>query len=182
MSRSISTAATLILLLAASCLHAQVAPEFNVSISPSIVTVTQGSTTAFTVNIVVNERPQFEFSLSGLPGGVVAQLPAGHPGSNTIVLTALPSASTGSFHVGVTVLAGNNPQTQSFILNVKPLPVVQWEYRMEKAPNEQALASAAEALGQQSWELVSVVYRERGSNGLPEWTAFFKRQKHPRGD
>jgi hypothetical protein len=50
---------------------------------------------------------------------------------------------------------------------------------MEKAPTEQALESAAEALGQQSWELVSVVYRERGSNGLPEWTAFFKRQKHP---
>jgi hypothetical protein len=51
---------------------------------------------------------------------------------------------------------------------------------MEKAPTEQALESAAEALGQTSWELVSVVYRERGSNGLPEWTAFFNRQRHPR--
>jgi hypothetical protein len=182
MPRTVPTATVLILLLAVSAgrLQAQVSPAFNVSISPSIVTVTQGAMTSFTINIVVNERPQFEFTLSGLPGGVVAQVPVGHPGANTIVLTALPAASTGSFHVGVTVLAGNNPQTQSFILNVKPLPVIQWEYRMEKAPNEQALASAAEALGQQSWELVSVVYRERGSNGLPEWTAFFKRQKHPR--
>src|SRR5690348_3483107 len=143
MTRTVPTAAVLILLLATSAVHlqAQVSPAFNVSISPSIVTVTQGSMTSFTVNIVVNERPQFEFTLSGLPGGVVAQVPVGHPGANTIVLTALPAASTGSFHVGVTVLAGNNPQTQSFILNVKPLPVIQWEYRMEKAPNEQALAS-----------------------------------------
>jgi hypothetical protein len=180
MRRTISNAAALIFLLAASGLQAQVSPAFNVSISPSIVTVTQGAMTSFTVNIVVNERPQFDFTLSGLPGGVVAQVPAGHPGANTIVLTALPAASTGTFHIGVTVLAGNNPQTQSFILNVKPLPVVQWEYRMEKAPTERELESAAEALGQQSWELVSVVYRERGSNGLPEWTAFFKREKHPR--
>src|SRR5579864_4451013 len=120
MPRTVPTAAVLILLLATSVVHlqAQVSPSFNVSISPSIVTVTQGSMTSLTVNIVVNERPDFQFTLSGLPGGIVAQVPAGRPGSNTIVLTALPSASTGSFHVGVTVVAGNNPQTQSFILNV----------------------------------------------------------------
>lgn len=172
-------AATIFFLLAASCLHAQVSPAFNISISPSIVTVTQGAMTSFTVNIVVNERPQFEFSLSGLPGGVVAQVPVGHPGANTIVLTALSAASTGTFNVEVTVLAGNNPQSHSFTLNVKPLPVTLWEYRMERAKTEQELEAAAASLGQQSWELVSVVYRERGSNGLPEWTAFFKRQKHP---
>jgi hypothetical protein len=182
MPRTVPTAAVLILLLATSVAHlqAQVSPAFNVSISPSIVTVTQGSMTSFTVNIIVNERPQFEFTLSGLPGGVVAQIPAGHPGANTIVLNALSAASTGTFNVEVTVLAGNNPQSHSFILNVKPLPLTQWEYRMERAPNERELESAAAALGQQSWELVSVVYRERGSNGLPEWAAFFKREKHPR--
>lgn len=172
-------AATFFFLLAASCLHAQVSPAFNISISPSIVTVTQGSATSFTVNLQVNERPQFQFSLAGLPGGVVAQLPVGRPGSNTIVLTALPGASTGTFNVELTALAGNNPQSQSFSLNVKPFPRAQWEYRLEKAPNERELETAAASLGQDSWELVSVVYRERGSNGLPEWTAFFKRQKHP---
>ena len=184
MPRTVPTSAVVILLLASfvSCLQAQVSPAFNVSITPSIVTVVQGSATSFTVNIVVNERPQFEFTLSGLPGGVFAQVPVGHPGANTIVLTALPSATTGTSHVGVTVLAGNNPQTQSFILNVKPLPLIQWEYRIENAPTERELQSAETALGQQSWELVSVVYRERGSNGLPEWTAFFKRHKHPRSD
>jgi hypothetical protein len=180
MRRTISTAAALLFLLAASCLYAQVSPAFNISISPSIVTVTQGSATSFTVNLQVNERPQFHFELSGLPGGVVAQVPLGRPGANTIVLTAMPGASTGTFHVELTALAGNNPQSQSFTLNVKPIPVTLWEYHMEKAPTERELESAAEALGQQSWELVSVVYRERGSNALPEWTAFFKRQKHPR--
>lgn len=178
--RQTASIATLVFLLAASCLHAQVSPAFNVSISPSIVTVTQGSTTSFTVNLQVNERPQFQFSLSGLPGGVVAQLPVGRPGSNTIVLTALSGASTGTFNVELTALAGNNPQSQSFTLNVKPLPVTLWEYHMERAKTEQELETAAAGLGRESWELVSVVYRECGSNGLPEWTAFFKRQKHQR--
>jgi hypothetical protein len=140
--------------------------------------MTQGTMASFTVNIVVNERPVFEFGLSGLPSGVIAQLPVGHPGANTIVLTAFTSASTGSFNVDLTVLAGNNPQKQTFVLNVKPIPVVQWEYRVERARTEQELENAASNLGQQSWELVSVIYRERGSNALPEWTGFFKRQKH----
>jgi hypothetical protein len=181
MPRTIPTATVLLFLIAAIAtrLPAQVSPAFNVSISPSIVTVTQGAMTSLTVNIVVNERPQFEFTLAGLPSGVFAQVPVGHPGANTIVLSALPGASTGTFNVEITVLSGNNPQAQSFVLNVKPLPLVQWEYRVERATSDQALESAAAALGQQSWELVSVIYRERGSNGLPEWTGFFKRQKHP---
>jgi hypothetical protein len=179
MPRTVRTAVALLVLLTAlsSRLPAQVAPAFNVSISPSIVTVTQGAMASFTVNIVVNEKPTFYFNLSGLPGGVIAQVPVGHPGANTIVLTALANASTGSFNIDLTVLAGNNPQTQTFTLNVKPLPVTQWEYHMERAKTEQELESAAAGLGQQSWELVSVIYRERGSNGLPEWVGFFKRQK-----
>jgi hypothetical protein len=58
--------------------------------------------------------------------------------------------------------------------------MVEWEYQVEKAPTENDLQTAAAKLGQQSWELISVVYRERGSKGLPEWTGFFKREKHPR--
>jgi hypothetical protein len=181
MSRISVRAAIGFLLMAglASRLPAQASPEFVVTIAPSIVTVVQGSMASFTVNLAVNERPRFDFSLGGLPSGVIAQTPSGHAGANTIVLTAMPNAATGSFSVQVTATAGNNPQTQTFALNVKPLPVTQWEYRVERARTEQDLQSAASSLGQQSWELVSVVYRERGSNGLPEWTAFFKRQKHP---
>jgi hypothetical protein len=73
----------------AARLPAQVAPEFVVSISPSIVVITQGGMASFTVNVAVNERPQFNFTLSRLPSGVIAQAPSGHAGANTIVLTAL---------------------------------------------------------------------------------------------
>ena len=189
MSRPVVRAAVLFLLITglASRLSAQTDPEFVVTVSPSIVTVTQGGTASLTVHIAVNERPSFEFTLSGLPSGVIAQVPAGHAGATTIVLTALPTAATGTFNVELTAVASdfapprtsNGPQKQNFTLNVKPLPVMQWEYRVERAKTEQELESAATSMGAQSWELVSVVYRERGSNGLPEWTAFFKRQKHP---
>src|ERR1041385_7561261 len=117
--RQTASIATLLFLLLASCLHAQVSPAFNISISPSIVTGPQGSATSSTVTLQLHERPQFQFALSGLPGGVVAQVPVGRPGANTIVLTAMPGASTGTFHVELTALAGNNPQSQSFTLNVK---------------------------------------------------------------
>jgi hypothetical protein len=189
MSRSAVRATVLFLSLIglASRLPAQTDPEFVVTLSPSIVTLTQGGTATLTVHIAVNERPSFEFSLTGLPSGVLAQIPRGHAGTTTILLTALPTAATGTFNVELTALASdftpprssNGPQTQGFTLNVKPLPVMQWEYRVERAKTEQELEAAAASLGQQSWELVSVVYRERGSNGLPEWTAFFKRQRHP---
>src|SRR5579864_1131122 len=189
MSRPAACAAILLLFITglASRLPAQTDPEFVVSLSPSIVTVTQGGMAALTVHIAVNERPSFDFSLSGLPSGVVAQIPSGHAGATTIVLTALPSVATGTFNVELTAVASdfapprssNGPQRQNFTLNVKPMPVIQWEYRMERAKTEEELESAATSLGVQAWELVSVLYRERGSNGLPEWTAFFKRQKHP---
>src|ERR1700761_9359627 len=87
MRRTVPSATALVVLIAAAfrpSLHAHVAPQFNVSLSPSIVTVTQGSMTSFTVNIVVNERPSFDFTVSGLPGGVIAQVSPGHPGANTI--------------------------------------------------------------------------------------------------
>lgn len=165
-------------------LPAQADPEFVVSVNPSIVTITQGGMASFTAHIAINERATFEFGLSGLPPGVIAQFRIGHNGANTIVLTALPTAATGSFSVDLTSLAGgfapprtnNGPQTQTFTLNVKPMPVAQWEYRVERSRSEQDLESTAASLGGQGWELVSVVLSER--NGVEEWVGFFKRQKH----
>lgn len=161
-----------------SPLSAQVTPHFVVTVNPSIVTITQGGMASLTVTTVVNERPDFAFSLSGLPAGVIAQVPVGHAGDNTIVLTALPGASIGTFNVNLTALAGNNPQTQAFMLNVKPMPVAQWEYHIEMAPTQQALQASATSLGEQSWELVSVILHP-GKDGNPEWVGFFKRQKRP---
>ena len=187
MSQPAVRVAALLLLITgvASRLPAQTDPDFVVTVNPSIVTITQGGTASLTVHVAVNERPSFEFSLAGLPPGVVAQIPAGHSGATTIVLTALPTAATGTFNVELTAVASdfapprssNGPQSQSFTLNVKPLPVTQWEYRVERARTEQELESTATNLGLQSWELVSVVLTDR--NGADEWVAFFKRQKHP---
>ena len=187
MSRPAACAAILLLFITglASRLPAQTDPEFVVSLSPSIVTVTQGGMASLTVHIAVNERPSFDFSLSGLPSGVVAQIPSGHAGATTIVLTALPSAATGTFNVELTAVASdfapprssNGPQRQNFTLNVKPMPVIQWEYRMERARTEQELESTASNLGAQSWELVSVVLTTDRNGDV--WVAFFKRQKHP---
>jgi hypothetical protein len=187
MSRTAVRAAVLLLLVTglSSRLSAQTDPEFVVTVNPSIVTVTQGGMASLTVHIAVNERPSFEFSLAGLPSGVVAQIPAGHAGATTIVLTALPTAATGTFNVELTAVASNfapprstnGSQSQSFTLNVRPLPVIQWEYHVERARTEEELESAASNLGAQSWELVSVVLTDR--NGADEWVAFFKRQKHP---
>ena len=187
MSRPAVRAAVLFLVVTglASRLPAQTDPEFVVTVSPSIVTITQGGTASLTVHIAVNERPSFEFSMSGLPSGIIAQIPSGHAGATTIVLTALPTAATGTFSVEVTAVASdfapprssNGPQRQNFTLNVKPLPVTQWEYRVERARTAQELESTASNLGAQSWELVSVVLTDR--NGADEWVAFFKRQKHP---
>src|SRR5438270_4604488 len=177
MSQTAVRAAVLLLFItgSASSLPAQTDPEFVVTVNPSIVTITQGGTASLTVHIAVNERPSFEFSLSGLPAGVVAQIPAGHAGATTIVLTALPTAATGTFNVELTAVASdfapprtsNGPQIQNFTLNVKPLPVTQWEYRVERARTSRELESAATNLGLQSRELVSVVRSDR--NGADEW-------------
>jgi hypothetical protein len=107
MSRSAVRAAVLFLTIIglASRLPAQTAPEFVLTVNPSIVTITQGGMASLTVHIAVNERPSFEFSLSGLPSGVIAQVPAGHAGATTIVFTALPTAATGSFNVQLTAVA-----------------------------------------------------------------------------
>ena len=187
MSRPAIRAAILFLIMLglAGQLPAQTDPEFVVSINPSIVTITQGGMASFTANIAINERATFEFGLSGLPPGVIAQFPVGHNGANTIVLTALPTAATGSFSIDLTSLAGgfypprsgNGPQIQTFTLNVKPMPVAQWEYRVERSRSEQDLESTAANLGTQGWELVSVVLSDR--DGREEWVGFFKRQKHP---
>jgi len=98
MSRYALRVAALLLFITgvASNLPAQTDPEFVLTVNPSIVTITQGGTATLTVHVAVNERPTFEFSLTGLPAGVVAQIPAGRAGATTILLTALPTAATGS--------------------------------------------------------------------------------------
>ncbi len=154
---------------------AQTAPHFVITVNPYVVNIAQGGTVTMTVTTVVEGRPPFEFSFAGLPAGVIAQTRSGRAGANTIVLTALPSAATGSYSVDVTASAGNISQTQTFTLNVKPMPPVQWEYHIETLSTAAQFEVVANALGQQGWELVSMVVHSE--SGIPELICAFKREK-----
>ncbi len=154
---------------------AQTAPHFVITVNPYVVNIAQGGTVTVTVTTVVEGRPPFEFSFAGMPAGVIAQTRSGRAGANTIVLTALPTATTGSYSVDVTASTGNISQTQTFTLNVKPMPPVQWEYHIEISSTADQFARAANALGQEGWELVSMVVHSEG--GGSELIGAFKREK-----
>jgi len=154
---------------------AQTPDHFVLSVDPSVVNISQGSTASFTVTMAADERPVFDLSFSRLPTGVIAETHRGRAGANTIVLTALPTAATGKFSVDITAATGTCSQTQTFTLYVKPMRAMQWEYHVEVFTTAQRLEAAANILGEQSWELVSVVLHEESS--VPELIAIFKRTK-----
>jgi hypothetical protein len=174
MSRSItrilSVFAGLLTVIAAGA-SAQTSPHFVVSVNPAVVNITQGGSVTMTVTTVVDGRPDFEFSFAGLPAGVIAQTRSGRAGANTIILTALPTTITGSYSVDVTATSGNSSHTQTFTLNLKSMPPIQWEYHVEIAGTAQQFEAAANALGQQGWELVSMVVHAE------EIISVFKREK-----
>ncbi len=49
-----------------------------------------------------------------------------------------------------------------------------WEYLLSSRRSETTLAYALNEVGQQGWELVTVV-QHKDAQGLPSWTAFLKR-------
>jgi hypothetical protein len=154
---------------------AQAAPEFSTALSPSTVTLPQGSVTSFSLTIESTERPKFSITLGGLPEGVQAQSLAGHAGINTVILHSSSDATLGSFGVTVTASAGGNSQTQLLTLVVKPMPIApQWEYTVAAANSDEEFLSYANSLGSQGWELVSVRFREQVA---PSFVGFFKRIK-----
>jgi hypothetical protein len=176
MPAAISRSAVVLILIAAfaSRLPAQ-SPEFSVALSPATITLTQGGVTSFTVSIDASDHPKIDLSLSGLPEGVRASIPPGRAGNTTIVLTAGSTATTGSFAVQVLASTPTKSQVQILILNVRPMPVVpQWEYRVVTTGSEEQLNDAANNLGTQSWELVSVI----ADREQDRWTGFFKRMKN----
>ena len=140
-----------------------------------------------------NARPEFGIQLSPLPSGVQAHLATGRVGVNTIELHASSEASLGSSRVQVTVMAGDTTQMQTFLLNIRPAPVVSpppvlkpevvvqpnpvvhWEHHLAIAKTAEELDRLANELGKDSWELVSVTTRQ--TRGAMEWVGFFKRAK-----
>jgi hypothetical protein len=140
-----------------------------------------------------NARPKFDIYLSEVPGSLHLQAAPGRIGANTIVVSASAAAPTGLFPVQVTVVAGDTAQVQTFSVNVrpsqaraapavpvvvpqvaaKPSPVSRWEHHVAIAKTPEDFDGMANELGQQSWELVSVIARQ--NRGVTEWVGFFKR-------
>jgi len=181
------------------------APEFFITVAPSVAIVLQGEATSLTVIITCNTSslvvaadcnawPNFDFHLSEFPDGTQAELAAGRIGANTISISASSDATLGSFPVQVTVVAGKTAQVQTFVLNVRQAaaapsvqqgtrqpvgiqagPVLTWEHRILVAKTPEEFDRKANDLGRDSWELVSVI--TRWDFGIAEWIGFFKRPK-----
>jgi len=176
-------------------------PEFVIAVAPSVVTVLQGELTSLTVTINCNTssldavkdcnaHPKFDLYLSEFPDGSYAQTAAGRIGANTILISASPTATVGSFVVQVTVVAGRTTQAQTFVLNVRQAasvpqgiretavatgPVLTWEHHVLIAKTPEELDRKANDLGRDSWELVSVTTTQNA--GIAQWIGFFKRPK-----
>lgn len=180
-------------------------PEFFISVSPSVVTVEQGGLTTLTVTIRCNTssfeavkdctgRPRFDLHLSEFPDGTSAQTAEGRIGENTVAINTSSEAKVGSFPVQVIVVAGTTTQMQTFVLNVRkaasvsdvetgvrqPIPiaaspVLTWEHHVLVAKTPEDFNRMADDLGEDSWELVSVVTRQSGRG--TEWVGFFRRPR-----
>jgi len=161
-----------LLVVFSSSLLAQ-APQFSLGVAPATVTVIQGGVSQITVTLGGNIDPgEVDISLSGLPEAVHPSVPATHRGQFGITIAAGSTATLGIFPVRVIASTAKSEQSQVFMLEVKPMPIVpQWEYTYAVATSEDDLMRAANELGAQSWEMVNVVIHE------DVFRAFFKRLK-----
>lgn len=179
-------------------------PEFYIAVAPSVVTIHQGEMTTLTVTIRCNDssfiaiadctgREKFDLSLSQFPDGMDAETAAGRIGANTVAISASSKAAVGSFAVQVTVVAGSTTQEQTFLLSVKQSasssaageiqppgeatagPGSAWEHHVLVANSPEEFNCMADDLGEDSWELVSVIRRREAD--VVEWIGFFKRRK-----
>jgi hypothetical protein len=103
------------------------APDYNVSASPSAVTVIQGAsgTSTLTVGSLNGFNSAVTLSASGLPSGVTASFsanpvtpPANGNGTSTLTLTASATAATGNATVTVTGTSGSTTHTATINLTV----------------------------------------------------------------
>ncbi|MBZ5521281.1 MAG: hypothetical protein LAP21_03390 [Acidobacteriia bacterium] len=156
-----------------SSMTAQSGTDISLAVSPTTITMPQGGAAQVTVTLGGSDKGKIDLSLSGLPDGVSAQIPAARHGDVTIVVAAGPTAKVGTYTIQVIARTADNYQTNTFVLEVKPMRAVpQWEYWVTDASNFQELTGIANSLGASSWELVSVV---RDSSNARPWVGFFKR-------
>lgn len=172
MTKLLFTLFALLVTLASSML-AQAHTDISLAVSPTTITMPQGAAAPLTVTLGGSDKGKIELSLSGLPEGVAARIPAAHQGDVSIVLAAGPAAKVGTYTIQVIARTTDNFQTNSFVLEVKPMRAdLQWEYWVADAATYPELIGIANTLGASSWELVSVV---RDSSQVRPWVGFFKR-------
>ena len=102
-------------------------PNFTLSVAPSTLIVSQGSSVPST--ITVNPTGGFTSSVSlvasGLPSGVTASFTSTSATTSILTLTASSTATTGATTVVITGTSGSlTPQTATINLAVAPLPSV----------------------------------------------------------
>ena len=101
--------------------HPIYGPAFSLDVAPTRPAMVQGGSTAFNIFIQSDEPASFRVKIEGVPSSVIADIPHVGPGASTIVLHCPPNTPSGTYAIQVTAAAGNNQQTQTFALDIKPL-------------------------------------------------------------
>jgi uncharacterized membrane protein len=118
-------------------------PDFTLSLAPSSVTVTQGSSANVTVSTSAlgGFNSSVSLSASGLPSGVTASFsPAsvGTPGSSNVTLTASSTAATGTVNVTITGSGGGITHTATLSLTVNAAQAA--DFTVVASPSSLSLA------------------------------------------
>ncbi|HEX7289425.1 MAG TPA: hypothetical protein VF532_24795 [Candidatus Angelobacter sp.] len=97
-------------------------PAFSLSVAPMRPTLVQGGSTALNIFIQGSDPASFRVRIEGIPSVVTADIPHVDLGASTIVLRCPPGTPIGTYAIQVTAAAGMNQQTQTFALDIKPVP------------------------------------------------------------
>ena len=154
--------------------------DFAILVPSSTINLPQGgsATIAISTSSITGPVPDVTFSTSGLPAGVTDHFTSTAKGKSTLSLTASTAAPTGVSPFTLTGTTNGKSHSQILSVNVTGSSQTpnnqEWEYQVINASSEQDVITQANQLGQQDWEMVSVVK----VTGTPAWRAFFRRVKH----
>ena len=113
-------------------------PDFTLSVSPSIGTVTQGGSTSYSVTIspVGGFTGQVTLSVSGLPTGANASfIPNPATASSTLSVTTSMSTLAGAYTLTITGVNGSLTHTTTVTLVVTPPP----DFTLSASPSSQTV-------------------------------------------
>ena len=96
-------------------------PAFSLDVAPTRLVMPQGGSTVLTIFLNTTEAASFSLRVEGVPAAVRAEVPVLKTGANTVVLRCPPNTPSGVYAIQVTAAAGQNQQTQTFALDIRPL-------------------------------------------------------------